>query len=205
MTSQFKFMSSSSSSSSFHPPHRLHHPHDHDLVDSFPYFAPKLMCAHDLPIQVQASLCTRCTPWSERVKNSKYGRDMGNVEWYGLDMVNVENIVKIWWISKNMAEIWCIRMTFLRTLVGGYWAAWLHQRGHPLLLPPICHHHQRWQLEQGTVAFPQSNVKRTRRSFCSVWFDWESILNSIRISPRNFLRPVPWTDHISACLETVRR
>ena len=75
------------------PVHPSHHPHDHDLADSFPYFAPKLMCAHDPPIQVQASLRTRCRPWSEQVKSSKYDRDMVNVE-YGLDMADEKNIVE---------------------------------------------------------------------------------------------------------------
>ena len=74
-------------------PHRLftaltsHHPHDHDLADSFPYFKRKLMCAHDPPIQVQPSLRKRCKPWWEQVKSSKYDRDMVNVE-YGLDMAD---------------------------------------------------------------------------------------------------------------------
>ena len=68
----------------FSPPLTSHHPHDHDLADSFPHFERKLMCAHDPPIQVQPSLRKRCKPWWEQVKSSKYDRDMVNVE-YGRD------------------------------------------------------------------------------------------------------------------------
>ena len=64
---------------------------------------------------------------------------------------------------------------------------------------------QRWKVEHSTVAFLQSNVKRVRQSFLQrlVWLGIQLEIDSE--FSQKFLTTCLLSDHISACLETVRR